>query len=215
MCILTMSAVGTALGMSTAAISAASAASAAGTSMLGVITGIANAAIGAAAISGIAGGVVGGVSSYQQGKAQQAQYDYQAKVNEENAKIAQHNADVQRQQGIEEARLQRLKTASVIGSQQAAMAANGIDVTQGTAVDVIGDTAAMGELDALQTQYNYEMKAYGYETEAGNFKNQANLDRISGKNAFDAGKMNAITHGIKGLGDSVSTVGNIATKWFM
>lgn len=174
----------------------------------------ANIAAGAAAVSavaGIAGGVVGGVSSYQQGKAQQAQYNYQAKVNEENAKIAQENANVQRQQGIEEARLQRMKAIKTIGSQQTAMAANGVDVTQGTAVDVIADTAAMGELDALQTQYNYEMKARSYEAQAGNFQNQANLDVISGKNAYTAGKIGAVQSGLAGLQQTA----DVATKWFM
>ena len=178
----------------------------------------ANAAIAAMAVgtvTGIATGVVGGVSAYQQGKAQQAQYNYQAKVNEENAKIAQENANVQRQQGIEEARLQRIKAASTIGAQKTAMAANGVDVTQGTAVDVISDTAAMGELDALQTQYNYEMKARGYEAQAGNFQNQANLDVISGKNAYQAGKLNALSSGVKGLSDAAGSVTGVATKWFM
>ena len=189
---------------------------------LGLSYGVANAlaiganiAIAASTIGGIAGGVVGGVSSYQQGKAQQAQYNYQAKVNEENAKIAQENANVQRQQGIEEARLQRMKAIQTIGSQQTAMAANGVDVTSGTSVDVIADTAAMGELDALQTQYNYESKARGYEVQAGNFKNQGNLDVIAGKNAYSAGKMNAISAGVKGLGETSNSVTQVATKWFM
>ena len=171
----------------------------------------ANVVLGAGMVAGIASGVVGGVSSYQQGKATQKQYDYQAKVNEENAKIAQQNAKMQRQQGIEEARMQRIKTAQTIGSQQAAMAANGVDVTQGTAVDVIADTAAMGELDALQTQYNYEAKAQGYEAQAGNFKNQANLDIIAGKNAYQAGKIGAVQSGIAGIQQTA----NVATKWFM
>ena len=178
----------------------------------------ANAALATAAVAtvtGIATGVTGGVSAYQQGKAQQAQYNYQAKVNEENAKIAQENANVQRQQGIEDARLQRMKAISTIGSQQAAMAANGVDITQGTALDVISDTAAMGELDALQTQYNYESKARGYEVQAGNYKNQSNLDVISGKNAYNAGKMNAISSGVKGLGEATNSVTQVATKWFM
>ena len=175
----------------------------------------ANTVIGAGLVAGAAGGIVGGVSSYQQGKAQQAQYNYQAKVNEENAKIAQENANVQRQQGIEEARLQRIKAASTIGAQKTAMAANGVDVSQGTAVDVISDTAAMGELDALQTQYNYEMKARSYETQAGNFQNQANLDVISGKNAYKAGQLNAINAGIKGIGESANATAGVATKWFM
>jgi hypothetical protein len=201
MCVITASAVGTALGVSAAAAAK--------------IALAANIAIGVSVAAGVTGGVVGGISSVQQGKAQQAQYNYQAKVQEENAKIAQENANVERQQGIEEARLQRLKTASVIGSQKTAMAANGVDITQGTAVDVISDTAAMGELDALQTQYNYETKARAYEVESGNFKNQANLDRISGQNAYSAGKMNALTSTINGLGESAGNAGQLALKWFM
>ena len=201
MCIIEAATVATVLGVSAKVATAIAIAS--------------NVAIGAGVASGVAGGIVGGVSSYQQGKAQQAQYNYQAKVNEENAKIAQENANVQRQQGIEEARLQRIKAASTIGAQKTAMAANGVDITQGTAVDVISDTAAMGELDALQTQYNYEMKARGYEAQAGNFQNQANLDVISGKNAYKAGQLNAINAGIKGIGESANATAGVATKWFM
>ena len=181
-----------------------------GITMSALAANIAAGVAAASAVAGIAGGVVGGVSSYQQGKAQQAQYNYQAKVNEENAKIAQENANVQRQQGIEEARLQRIKAASTIGAQKTAMAANGVDVTQGTAVDVIADTAAIGELDALQTQYNYEMKARGYEVQAGNFQNQANLDVISGKNAYTAGKVGAVQHGLAGLQQTA----DVASQWY-
>lgn len=211
MCIITMTALGTALGMSAAAISSATAASAAGVSALGVMAGVANVALAAGAVAGIAGGVMGGVSSYQQGKQQQAYYNYQAQVQNENAKIAQNNAALERQQGIEEARLQRIKTAQAIGSQKTAMAANGVDITQGTAVDVLEDTAAMGELDALQTRYNYERKALSYETQANNFTNQGNLDVIAGQNAYSAGKINGLASGL----DGISKAGSVAAKWFL
>lgn len=211
MCLISMTALGTALGMSAAAISSATAASAAGVSTLGVMTGVANVALGASAVAGTAGGIIGGVSNYQQGKQQQAYYNYQAEVEKENAKIAQNNASLERQQGIEEARLQRIKTAQAIGSQTTAMAANGVDVTQGTAVDVLEDTAAMGELDALQTRYNYERKALAYEANANNYSNQSNLDVIAGKNAYSAGKINTLASGL----DGISKAGSVASKWFL
>lgn len=160
------------------------------------------------AVAGIASGIVGGVSAYQQGKAQQAQAEYQAKVAEDNAKIAQQNASNARQEGIEESRMQRMKTIQAVSSQQATMAANGLDITQGTPLDVIEDTATMGELDALTTQYNAETKAQAYEQQANNFSNQANLDRIAGRNAMQAGKMNALSSGlntVSSLGKSVSS----------
>ena len=209
MCIITMTALGTALGMSAAAISSATAASAAGASLLGVATGVANAALAVGVVGGIAGSAISAVSSYSQGKQQQAMYNYEAKVAEENAKIAQKNAATERQTGIEEARLQRIKTLQAIGSQKTAMAANGMDVTQGTSLDIIEDTAAMGELDALQIETNYERKALAYEQQANNFSNQANLDVISGRNAYKSGKINAVTEGLNGI----SKLGNVASKW--
>ena len=164
-----------------------------------------------AAAAALAGTAVSVVSAVQQGEQQQAYYNYQAQVAQENAKIAQKNANLERQQGIEEARLQRIKTNQAIGSQQTAMAANGVDVTQGTALDVIEDTAAMGELDALQTRYNYERKALKYEQDANNYQNQSSLDVIAGQNAYSAGKMNALASGLEGI----SKTGSVAAKWFL
>lgn len=205
MCLITATAIASALSISIGA----SAAGAAGIGTAGVIAGIANTVLAVGAISGIAGGTIGGVSSYKQGKQQQAMYNYQAKVAEENAKIAGKNAANERQTGIEEARLQRMKTLQAVGSQQAAMAANGMDVTQGTSLDIIQDTSAMGELDALQIETNYERKALAYEQQGSNYTNQARMDVIAGKNAYEAGKWKAVEAGLNG----VSKTASVAAKW--
>lgn len=170
----------------------------------GVIAGVVS------AIAAATSTAVSMVAANKQAKSQQAMYDYQAKVAEQNRKIAQENAADERQQGIEEARLQRYKTIQKVGAQQAAMAANGIDVSQGTAVDVIDDTATIGELDALQTRYNYERRAQAYEAEAGNFANQANIDKISAQNAVQAGRLNSISNGLAGVSSTLA----VSDKWF-
>lgn len=168
-----------------------------------------------ALVMGIVGTVVsttmGVVGSIQQGEAQKAQMDYQAQVARNNAKIAQANADQKRQEGIEEARTQRMKTLQKVGAQQAALAANGVDISQGTALDMVEDTSAMGELDALTTRYNYETNALGYEQQATNFRNQASLDTFAGQNAYKSGLSNAVATGIGGLGNLGMTV---ASKWY-
>ncbi len=176
---------------------------------LSISAAVANTMLAVGAVATVASTVLGTVSSYQQGKQQQAMYNYQAKVAQENEKIANQNAAQERQTGIEEARLQRMKTLQAVGSQQAAMAANGMDVTQGTSLDIIEDTAAMGELDALQIETNYEKKALAYEQQANNFSNQANLDYIAGKNAYTSGKIGAVSSGLNGL----SKLTGVATKW--
>lgn len=168
--------------------------------------GMEGAKLGAAAAS-----TIQSVNAQKQaGKAQQAQNEYQARMAEENDKIVQQNAATERQQGIEEARLQRIKVAQAIGSQKTAMAANGVDLTQGTALDVIEDTAAMGELDALQTRANYERKALAYEAQGYNYSNQANLDRIAGQNAYSAGNYNALSTGLAGIERTM----DVASKWY-
>lgn len=203
MCIITTAMTTSLLGAMGATL--ASQATAAAASIMAITANVALAA------GGIATGVMGGVSAYQQGKAQQAQMNYQAQVARNNAKIAQANADQKRQEGIEEARTQRMKTLQKVGAQQAALAANGVDISQGTALDMIEDTSAMGELDALTTRYNYETHALGYEQQASNFRNQANLDTFAGQNAYKAGMTNAIASGIGGLSDLGMTV---ASNWY-
>lgn len=153
---------------------------------------------------------MGVVSSVQQGKATQAQMNYQAEVNKRNAEKAQANADDKRQEGVEEARMSRLKTLQKVGLQQAALAANGVDTSEGTALDMIEDTSAMGELDALTTRYNYEKQAVAFEEQANNFKNQANLDVFAGQNAYKSGITNAIGTGANGLGQ----IASVSSKWY-
>lgn len=145
--------------------------------------------------------VVTGVAVHKQVEAQAQANEYQAKVARNNAKIAEENAAQERQSGLEEARLQRLKTLQTIGSQKTAIAANGLDITNGTALDIIEDSAQMGELDALMTQYNAERTAYNYEVEAQNYYNQANLNLLEAQNAKKAGKWNTATTVIGGLAD--------------
>lgn len=176
---------------------------------LSISAAVANTMLAVGAVATVASTVLGTVSSVQQGKQQKAMYNYQAQVAEENAKIANKNAANERQTGIEEARLQRMKTLQAVGNQQAAMAANGMDVTQGTSLDIIEDTAAMGELDALQIQTNYERKALAYEQQGLNFSNESRMDVIAGKNAYTAGVIKGAQAGLNG----VSKLTNVASKW--
>lgn len=147
-------------------------------------------------------------SSIQQANAQKAQYAYDAQIAKNNARIAQQNADQKRQEGIEEERLTRIKALQNVGSQKAAIAANNIDVSSGNAVDALDDTYVMGDLDALTKRYNYETAALGYEQQANNYVNQANLDSFAKKTAGNT--LGIIGTTIGGLADTTS----VASKWY-
>lgn len=152
-------------------------------------------------ITAVVGAVVGTTTSIVSANNTKKVNEYQAKVAKDNAKIAEENAKNERQSGLEESRRQRLRTLQAIGSQQTAMAANGIDISSGTALDTVQDTAELGELDSLMIQYNSERTAFNYETQANNYTNQANLDMFAAKNAKTTGYLNA-------AGNAASSVAN-------
>jgi hypothetical protein len=159
-----------------------------------------------AAIAGIAGTGISAYSQYKQGQATQTANYMQAQIYDYNSDIALQNAATERQIGYDEARKRRIQAISNMGSQKAAMAASGIDINQGSAVDLVADTAAFGELDALTELYNSERGAVNYERQATDFRNQATLSRMSGKNAYTSGI-------ISGLGTGLTGVSQVAGRW--
>lgn len=124
-------------------------------------------------------GVISGIESSNNAK---AQYNYQAELDKRNSIIAQNNADNLRQEGIEETRMKRIQTIQSIANQQVGMAANNIDVSTGTPLDIIEDTAAIGELEANTIRYKSEQNAQSYENQAYNYNQQASLDKINASN---------------------------------
>lgn len=161
-------------------------------------------------IAGIASTAVSTVAGIQQGNAQKAQYEYAAEQNRQNAKIAQNNATESRQKGVEEARLKRMQTLSQIGALKTANAANGVNINSGTALDTLEDTAAMGELDAMNASYQAEQTAQNYELQAKNFNTQANMDSFAAKNVSKTAKMNAFGTALSGIGDAAQS---FSSKW--
>ena len=194
MCVFT--AIGTAIATSVGMSVAAAGASAAGAAVISSTTA---AVIGGVAVAGtvagVAGTALGAIGSYQSGKAQAAAYDYQAKVARENQRIANNNAAMERQAGLEEARRQRISTLQAIGKQKVSLAANGVDVGYGTSLDIIEDTSMLGELDALMIEYDSEKKARNYEIEAANFANEGTV-----------GTIDAMTGGLRAVGQLGNTM---------
>lgn len=127
---------------------------------------------------------------YQQGQAQERAYGYQAAVQERNAQIAKQNAeyDAQRQS----ARLRR-----AIGSQRAAVLASGIQM-EGTALELQQDTVQQAEMDRLAI-------LYGGEINYQNARSEAELSRMQGKAAGQAGTTAAFGTVLGGFGQGYST----------
>lgn len=132
--------------------------------------------------AGIQGMGVGMSASgaYNQAQTQKATLGYEAAVADNNAKIADYQARTEQQIGVQQEQAQQLKTANLFGAQRAAMAANGIDLGQGSATDILTGTQFMGERDALTIRDNAARRAWGYNVSAQNYRGEAATERTMG-----------------------------------
>lgn len=123
-------------------------------------------------------------SQHQQGK-------YTAAVANQNAETATAQANDAINRGNAAADQRRTQMRQQLGTQAATMGANGADLSGGTALDIFGDTAQFGELDALTTLNNAQREAYGYQTQSVNYLNQAAAAQMQARSAVTQTLMTA------------------------
>lgn len=108
---------------------------------------------------------------------------YQAEVADQNAKLNDFRAEQAGQIGAIQEEQHRAKVRQLAGTQRANLAANGVDLGSGTALDMVTETYTMGEQDALMVRYNAMNEAWGFRTEAVNDRNRGRFAKAQGKNA--------------------------------
>ena len=94
-----------------------------------------------------------------------AQQSYLAQLARQRQQLAEQQARDAIQRGQVAEQKQRDLTAQRIGTQQAALAAQGTDL-EGSPTDILADTARAGEQDALTLRNNAVREAYGYRVQA-------------------------------------------------
>jgi hypothetical protein len=67
----------------------------------------------------------------------------------------------------------RLRTAQLKGTQTASLAAHGVALDQGSALDVLTSTDVMGAADAATIRDNANKEAWGDQVKASNYRAQA------------------------------------------
>lgn len=112
----------------------------------------------------------------------------EAAAGEYNAQMAERNAALSRQQAAIEEQRTRTLAAKQIGNMRAGYGASGVAM-DGSAIDVLSESAANAELDALTVRHGGEMRAQG-------FQNEALLDRYRAKNSKLGGYLGALGAGL-------------------
>lgn len=131
----------------------------------------------------IAGTALSGMGMIQQGNAAAAASKYNAQVAEMNATLADRRAKDAIERGQVAEQQKRAEVAQLQGRQRAAMAANGVDLTFGSPLDTLVDTAVLGELDALTIRQNANREAYDYRVGGVNSRADAGLSRMNASSA--------------------------------
>lgn len=134
-----------------------------------------------------------------EGEAANNYYQYQAKVQEQNAILAERTGkaqsraiqDVQKLKG----RQLKLSQAQFRASQEAALAASGIPLSSVTSGDIARSTINKQALDEATLRFNSDVRSFGALTGAQNqafdFRTRANTNRIAGQNAIYSSRVNA------------------------
>jgi hypothetical protein len=103
-----------------------------------------------------------------------AQQGYLAQLARQRQQLAEQQARDAIQRGQVAEQKQRDLTAQRIGTQQAALAAQGTDM-EGSPTDILADTARAGEQDALTIRNGAAREAYGYRVQAAGYGADAAL----------------------------------------
>jgi aminopeptidase N len=139
----------------------------------------------------IAGGMQA-VGAIQQGRAQAAQLESQARADDYNAAIQAQQADEVARQASQREDLQRKQARALIGKQVAGTAQAGLKMT-GSALDLLNQSYKESEEDALAIRYEGELNRQGLMQQSELTKFQAASNREAAKQTKRASYLSAAT----------------------
>lgn len=179
---------------------AAAGAAAAGTAAAGTAATATSAAlVSALQLASLGAGIIGtGFSAYgamQGAKAQKATATAEAKIAANNQKMAEWQAQDALKRGGEQDVENRRRYKQLGGSQRAALASNGVDIGEGTALDMLEDTSILESVDSQRIRDNAQRDAYGFRFQGQNYSAQSSIysSTASGYNPLTAGGMTLLT----------------------
>jgi hypothetical protein len=146
----------------------------------------------ASVAASIAGAGAGVYSSIQAGNDKKKAEEYNAEMDQRQAKDAL-------QRGAIEGAAKKDRARKIASAQAEGAAISGVSASSGTALALLTETAGLGELDALRSSNNAQREAWGLRA-------QSTLDEFEGKAAQRTGYLN-------GAGTFLSSAGNAYSSY--
>jgi hypothetical protein len=154
----------------------------------------------------VVGAAAAAYGAYRSTQAQKASATYNAKVQEQNAKLAELQAQDTEARGRLEEDAYRKRLGQAQGAQLNALAATGVQLGSGSALDLQQDLRTAGDLDALSIRMNTQREAYAQRLGGTSALAEAALARnqAAWANPYIAG------------GTSLAaSAGSFASMWYM
>lgn len=148
--------------------------------MAGFTTALTLGMIGVSTATQVIGQIKAGNAARRAGEAERRASESVASLHDYNADVADLQAADAIARGTIDENQFRQQVRGLIGRQRADIAASGVDVGFGSAVDVQADAAHLGELDALQIRQNARREAWGYKVQAVDYRRRADIARREG-----------------------------------
>lgn len=123
----------------------------------------------------IGGAGLNAFSAYNSSRNAKSAYEAQAQVARNNEMIAGWQAEDALARGDRQASEVRMKSRQLKGRQRATMAANGIDLGTGSALEILTDTDYFGEIDANTVKDNASKEAWALRNQARGFSYEASM----------------------------------------
>jgi len=120
-------------------------------------------------------------SAFSQAQALRTRGDIAKKVSDQNAKMAEFQAEDAIARGEKTASRSDAATQKLIGAQRAALAAQGIFVDSGSGLDAQVEAGRIGAEDAATIRINAFREALGFKSQAINSRFEGEIAKISGE----------------------------------
>jgi hypothetical protein len=133
------------------------------------------------------------LGTYNQYKAAKENAAYQDAVAKRNAELAERQAVETGKTGAYEQSQIREKAHQIEGTQKIQMSANGLDITSGSPLQILSDTAFQSEQDVQMSRYNTGMRMWELNNQAQDYRAQAEAERRAGKYKATSILLNGVT----------------------
>lgn len=135
-----------------------------------------------AIIAGVQAGA-GLYGAYQESQAIRNKAEFDANQLQFSAAIGQLQAADAERRGELAANAVRRKAKQIVGSQRAALAAQGIALDSGSAADIQEEALAMSEHDMNMIKNNAWREAWGLKAQSMDYLSEARFTKLAGENA--------------------------------